>query len=110
MSQNFLFDPYREKVAPPLARRSDPTSSHAAAEAMQASGKADSQREIVVDAVYRWPGKTSKELAAMPGALERHQIARRLKEAETLGLIERRQEGRAECRWWPKDETPEWAD
>lgn len=114
--QETLFpDLYREPMASPLAaaRPSDPPSSHAAAERMNESGKAKRHRELVTDLVYRFPGRTSKELSKLTedAALDYHEIARRLPEAEREGAIERRIEGKAPVTWWPRSEgAMEWVE
>jgi hypothetical protein len=48
----------------PRARRSDPVTSHLAAERIKASGKLGEQQRVVLDLVRRYPGCTSAELAA----------------------------------------------
>lgn len=110
--QPLLFDDlHREPLAPPVspklaaARRTDPESSHEAAEQMNESGAANRQRERVVDLVFQHPGLTSKELAEKCDDLDRHQIARRLPEAEQVGQVERREgAGRnKQVTWWPRD-------
>lgn len=82
------------------ARNTDPESSHEAAESFEKVA-AGQQRQQVIDAVYKWPGKTSKELAALDGELDRVQFARRLPECEDMGEIHRVKEGRKELRWFP---------
>ena len=108
-----MFERFREPVVAPAARASDPPSSKAAAERMRDSGRAKANRERVIDAVFKWPGKTSKELAKLydDETLDRYEFGRRLPEAEREGAIERRQEGTKECRWFPAGEGPvEWQD
>ena len=83
------------------ARRGDPESSKAAAAEMNASGAANRQRQQVIDAVWKWPGRTSKELAKLDGEVDRHAFGRRLPEAEEAGEVYRVKEGTAELRWWP---------
>ena len=85
----------------PAARRTDPASSHDAAERVRKTGAASRQRERVIDLVYMHPGKTSKELAELCQDLDRYQIARRLPEAEKAGEVKRKAAGRNECRWYP---------
>lgn len=87
------------------ARRDDPISSHEAAERVN-RGTAKRHREIVTDLVWKFPGRTSKELAMLvdkpdkDGGIDRHEIARRLPEAEAEGEIHRRDGGR-ELTWHP---------
>ncbi len=104
MTQRDLFDhSVREPLAQPVAsaRKSDPPSSHEAAAKVESTGVAKHQRERVIDLVYLHPGKTSKELAAIDGEMDRHAVARRLPEAEAMKEIHRRQDGSSELTWWP---------
>jgi hypothetical protein len=110
-TQQTLFSINSEPLAPPVspklaaARRTDPASSHLAAEQMNASGEAKRQRERVVDLVFMHPGLTSKQLATKCEDLDRFQIARRLPEAEDAGDVERRAgTGKSkEVCWFPRD-------
>ena len=95
------YDDMPEPAPVARARRSDPESSKAAAAEMNASGAARVQRERVIDLVFRYPGKTSRELAKLDGELDRHAVARRLPEAEAAGEIHRRSAGTAELTWHP---------
>jgi hypothetical protein len=83
MVQLDLFD------ARPKARRTDPVTSHEAAEFAEASGTIGHQQEIVEALVRKHPGNTSAELAWSEDAkgLDRYAIARRLPELERLGLV-----------------------
>ena len=108
MTQRDLFDhSVREPLAQPVAsaRKSDPPSSHEAAARVEERGVAGRQRQQVIDAVWKWPGKTSKELAELDGELDRYQFGRRLPEAEAMKEIHRRQDGSSELRWWPGEKT-----
>lgn len=69
------------------ARRSDPATSKVAAAHVERSGKGAKQQAIAFDCVYRWPGKTSAELAQLSGELDRYTMARRLPEVRRRGLI-----------------------
>lgn len=71
------------------ARRSDPDSSHQAADAAERSGLARQQREQVLALVRAYPGRTSAELAALSPNLNRYQVARRLPELAERGLVRR---------------------
>ena len=87
------------------ARRTDPPSSHEAAQRVEASGAAATQRERVLALVRAYPGCTSAELAG--DGLDRYQLARRLPELEAGGFV--RKGPLATCRvmgtravsWWP---------
>ena len=62
---------------PPMARASDPDSSHRAADAQVRTGKAAAERLLLESALKRWPGQTSIALGERTG-IERHEAARRL--------------------------------
>lgn len=89
----------------PAARALDPETSRLAADEHTASGKRGRHVGVVIDAVRRWPGRTSAELAPLCG-LERHEVARRTADAEQAGAIRkglaRRCEtsGRQAVTWW----------
>lgn len=85
------------------ARKTDPQSSKDAAAQVEANNSAKHQREAVTDLVFIHPGKTSKELAEYSEDMDRHQVARRLPEAEEAGYIERRKKTGRELTWWPKE-------
>jgi hypothetical protein len=61
----------------PRARRSDPETSHLAAERIRPKLRA--QQQAVLDALTRWPGSTAVELAKVSG-LDRYLVSRRLPE------------------------------
>lgn len=118
-------------IQTPAARANDPSTSHAAADAMTRSGWRRHHQDIVTAAVHMSPGSTSAELAeycdrhallvaqralgvSYPSmdqiiscALDRWQIARRLPEAETAETIRRGEarkceiKGRKSLTWWP---------
>jgi hypothetical protein len=72
-----------------LHHKDDPATSREAAEAVVVSGKKDSQKKAVYEALKRWNGSTSAELAAIMD-IERHIPARRLSElADVDGVIRR---------------------
>jgi len=58
------------------------------------------QRRRALDAVRRWPGRTSAELSELDGCTDRYLCARRLPELLALGLV-RREQADGEWRWWP---------
>ncbi len=90
---------------PPRARRSDPVTSHLAAQEMYETGAADRQAQSVLGMVQTRGGMTSAELAAHFHA-DRYMVARRLPELEARGLIRRgnptrcRISGRQAMTWW----------
>lgn len=61
----FTQPPAAPVVNTPAARATDPETSHQAAEANTASGRRQSQRQQVLGAVNRWPGRTTAELAKL---------------------------------------------
>lgn len=75
-------------VATPAARRTDPESSHQAAEIHTLSGKRAHQQDQAAAAVRQFPGRTSFELALCTD-LDRYMLARRLPECETAGRVRR---------------------
>lgn len=94
----------------PIARSSDPTSSHAAAAAITRDGTRGEQAAQVLAALLRHPGMTSRELAHLAG-LDRYVVARRLPElAQATPPRARKGEGadarycqrsgRLACTWW----------
>ena len=68
----------------PIARRTDPVTSHLAACEVTRSGKRGAQQRLVHNYVVKFPGHTSQELAEIcqqhGGALDRYDFARRLPE------------------------------
>ncbi len=72
----------------PIARRSDPASSHAAAVHMRRSGKRLAQQDHAAAAVRAFPDHTSFELAMLT-RLDRYMLARRLPEIAREGRVDR---------------------
>ena len=70
------------------ARKTDPVSSHEAADHVVGSGLAKAQQDQAEAAVYAHPGRTSLELSTMC-ALDRYTLARRLPELEDAGRVHR---------------------
>ena len=62
----------------PIARNTDPETSHEAARDITRTKRA-SQQHACLDAVQRWPERTSAELADLMG-IDRYIVARRLPE------------------------------
>lgn len=69
----------RPNVSTPIARKSDPGTSHTAGERLRESGKLREQQRQVLDALIRWPGSTAVEIATNSG-LDRYLVSRRLPE------------------------------
>jgi CRP-like cAMP-binding protein len=68
------------------ARNTDPSTSHVAASAVEATGTAISQRERCLMAAYDKPGSTAGEIAMVVG-LDRHTVSKRLPELRERNLI-----------------------
>ena len=75
-----------DPALPPIARRRDPATSHAAAEEVTGSGRRAEQTAACLDAVRRWPALTSHELAVHMGC-SRYMPARRLPELRAIGAV-----------------------
>lgn len=71
----------------PIARKTDPQTSHQAAKAFTDSGKRHGQCLEIFELVRRWPRRTSAELAHISEKFDRYQIARRLPDLERAGLV-----------------------
>lgn len=67
----------------PRSRRSDPETSHEAAEQVRRSGELGRQQRAVLEAVKAHPGKTAVELARLAG-LDRYAVSRRLPELQPV--------------------------
>jgi len=98
----------------PRSRLSDPDTSHQAAEKVRKSGQLGKQQRLVLDAVKRFPGKTSAELGQLiaserseDAVVWRYRAARRCPEVSVTGLIRRRSPrtceitGHPAMTWWP---------
>lgn len=90
----------------PHTRTGDPVTSYIAGEEAHGSGAAERQAAIILDLVARFPGSTSRELAAA-GGIDRYAPARRLPELERAGDVRRgdmrrcADGGRLSATWWP---------
>jgi hypothetical protein len=71
-----------------ISRRGDPSTSFEAEETITRNGTRDSQAQRVLNAVRKWPGRTSASLAYAE-LLDRYVVARRLSELEFLGLVKK---------------------
>lgn len=94
----------REKLEPTvdfvLARRTDPMSSHRAAQAIVKSGARKRQADAVLEALRSFDGSTTRELAELAG-LDRYMVGRRMPELAREGRVKRVEffDGR-DCRWY----------
>lgn len=93
---------------PARARRTDPESSHRAADDFEARGAAESWVRAALEAVERLPGGTTRELAALDAvgadaiSARTHALGRRLSDLNRRGLIVRTRLGAADSRLWPR--------
>lgn len=70
----------------PVAHRDDPITSTLAADRHERSGAREGNLRAVQQGVWKWPGRTSRELAKLLG-MDRHEVARRLPDLEKAGLV-----------------------
>ena len=96
----------------PIARQTDPPSSHAAAQEMERTGRRAGQSEAVLEMVKRHPRRTALELSRL-SRLDRYTVSRRLPELERRGLVRRglirdcTVNGRPMLTWEPVHEDPQ---
>jgi len=92
----------------PIARNSDPLTSHEAAEAITMTGVRAAQQRLTSTAVEQYPGLTSLELSRR-SKIDRYTLARRLPECEDAKTVKRGQarrcsvSGRTAVTWWSPD-------
>ena len=80
--------------APPIARNTDPETSHLAAARITRSGDRAAHMALMLAAVIANPGRTSGELAFISG-LERHEASRRLSDLHDKAKVYR--QGKRKC-------------
>lgn len=103
--QSTMWDRAPRVIETPAARATDPITSHIAADLHTASGKRGTNVAHVIDLVTRMPGLTSAELA-LHSPLTRHEVARRLPEAESAGAVRKGEKRRCSVNgslamtWW----------
>lgn len=97
----------------PRSRAYDPDSSHRAADEVKASGRLAKQQHAVLQAIQRWPGSTSAELAHQlnggapdPIGATYHMVARRAPELMPIHIRRGASRvcsvtGNAVSTWWP---------
>ncbi len=89
----------------PMARRTDPESSHAAADWFETFGPKASQEELITALVCRYPGRTAQELEQLCGKrLSNVEIHRRSSGLRKRDLVETRVEDGA-VHWYPGSEA-----
>lgn len=69
------------------SHRTDPDSSRRAARRHEQSGRLDVDRRRVLEALKRFPGVTSKQLATICG-FDRYMVAKRLPDLRRMGLVQ----------------------
>ena len=105
MNQLTLFDTEPATDARPLARASDPATSHAAAR--EIAGHVGALQEWAARCVRLAPGLTQRELGARFCPEDLRKIGRRLAECARLGMLRRGPArkctitGRMAETWWP---------
>ena len=77
----------------PIARNTDPVTSHQAAAELTQSGTRAAQQHAVLEAVKKFPLRTSAEIAEAAG-IDRYAAARRLPELRNSGLVRNGTESR----------------
>lgn len=84
------------------SRNTDPLSSHIAESDITTSGERKRQADIVLEAIKKNPGKTSKELQSLC-SLDRYQIARRTNDLYIANLVKKIEHGTDELKWYIAD-------
>ena len=69
----------------PCARATDPVTSHTAIADHEASGHAETHRQIVLAALRQYGGLTGRELARAIPNMEYHEVYRRLSDLRNFG-------------------------
>lgn len=90
----------------PIARTTDPLTSHEAAAELTRSGRRGTQAEQVLAVVRRWSGLTAGEIGEISG-LGHVPAQRRLSDLERAGHIEKGEprsfNGRRQVTWWVRE-------
>jgi len=90
----------------PLARKTDPGTSWAAAKSLEPAELAGLRRRAVA-LVTKYPGRIARELSELAGDGDPRTLNRRLGEVERMGLVRRGQArrcavtGKLCATWWP---------
>lgn len=88
------------------SRATDPPTSRKAAAAHERGGKAELNRERLLNEVCVGPGRTAVELAMRLDGIDRHEASRRLPELRERGMVESRDprkcsvKGTSMVTWW----------
>ena len=93
-------------TTPPIARTTDPCTSHAGAVEVTESGRRQTQAERCLDVVQARPGLTAGEIGELTG-LGHVPAQRRLSDLKAAGKVGvgtvRQYLGRPQVTWWPSD-------
>ena len=73
---------------PPITHRADSPGARSAADRITRSGARTANKQRVLDAVYRWPARTTKQIATLID-MDRHEVARRMSDLHHAGKVER---------------------
>jgi len=71
------------------ARATDPQTSHRAAESVEKSGRAQTQRSRILAVLSRLRRSTAGEIASRLDGIDRHTVSKRLPELERRGSVKR---------------------
>ena len=94
------------RMTTPIARTTDPWTSHAGAVEVTDSGRRKTQAERCLDVVLTRPGLTAGEIGELTG-LGHVPAQRRLSDLKAAGQVgvgmARQFQGRPQVTWWPTD-------
>lgn len=96
---------------PPIAKKTDPTTSHKGARSVTRSGRRINQISFCLRLVINNPGSICDELGEISG-LGYRKVSKRLSDLKNLGLIEQCGErqslesNHSQLRWWPAGQVP----
>jgi hypothetical protein len=95
-----------DRMTTPIARTTDPWTSHAGAVEVTDSGRRKTQAERCLDVVLTRPGLTAGEIGELTG-LGHVPAQRRLSDLKASGKVAvgmaRQFQGRPQVTWWPTD-------
>ncbi len=90
----------------PIARTTDPWTSHAGAAEVTESGRRKTQAELCLDVVQTYPGLIAAEIGELTG-LGHVPAQRRLSDLKAAGKVSvgmaRQFQDRPQVTWWPTD-------
>ena len=95
-----------DRMTTPIARSTDPWTSHAGAAEVTDSGRRKTQMQLCLDVVQAHPGRTAGEVGELTG-LGHVPAQRRLSDLKAAGKVSvgmaRQYLGRPQVTWWPTD-------